>query len=206
MQIVLSGSASQIAAFREKNLTGEVNIIIAGESPLPERADLWFDLGFSDQGNAFPQVTADPILVNAVALTQQELAPNQIRFNAWEGLWERSILEIAAGHEEYTTRATALLTSIGLSYTIVPDVPGMVSARVVSMIINEAYFALGDGVSSREEIDIAMQLGTNYPYGPFAWARLIGPKRIHSLLHKLSQTDSRYTPAPALEEEVMNMQ
>ena len=52
-----------------------------------------------------------------------------------------------------------------------PDIPGFISARVVSMIINEAYFALEEEVSSKEEIDTAMKLGTNYPYGPFDGVR-----------------------------------
>jgi 3-hydroxyacyl-CoA dehydrogenase len=45
------------------------------------------------------------------------------------------------------------------------------------MIINEAYFALEDNVSTKAETDIAMKLGTNYPYGPFEWGQLIGLKK-----------------------------
>ena len=60
----------------------------------------------------------------------------------------------------------------------VPDVKGFISSRIVSMIINEAYFALEENVSTKEEIDIAMKLGTNYPYGPFEWSKKIGLKNI----------------------------
>jgi 3-hydroxybutyryl-CoA dehydrogenase len=70
------------------------------------------------------------------------------------------------------------------------------------MIINEAYFALGDEVSSKKEIDIAMKLGTNYPYGPFEWCEQIGLKNIHSLLTILKKNDSRYEIAPALVKEL----
>ncbi len=45
----------------------------------------------------------------------------------------------------------------------VKDEPGFVSARIVAMIINEAYFTWEAGTSSKEEIDIAMKLGTGYP-------------------------------------------
>jgi 3-hydroxybutyryl-CoA dehydrogenase len=65
---------------------------------------------------------------------------------------------------------------------------------VVSMIINEAFIALGENVSTREEIDTAMKLGTNYPYGPFEWAELIGVENIISLLNKLSEKDNHYQP------------
>ncbi len=78
----------------------------------------------------------------------------------------------------------------------------MVSPRVISMIVNEAWFALQEGVSSREEIDIAMQLGTNYPYGPFAWGEKIGLKKIVSLLTRLSAQNPRYQVADLLLQEV----
>ena len=56
--------------------------------------------------------------------------------------------------------------------------PGFITARVIAMIINEAFFALQENVSSKEEIDTAMRLGTNYPYGPFEWTKLIGIDKI----------------------------
>ena len=74
-----------------------------------------------------------------------------------------------------------------------------------SPIINEAYYTLGAQVSTREEIDIAMKLGTSYPYGPFEWAAKIGLKRIYELLVELSKVDERYTPAPLLAAEAGEM-
>jgi 3-hydroxybutyryl-CoA dehydrogenase len=82
----------------------------------------------------------------------------------------------------------------------VPDIPGFVTARVISAIINEAYFALEEKVSSREEIDIAMKTGTNYPYGPFEWADKIGLKNVYALLDVLSRDEAGYTPASLLKE------
>jgi 3-hydroxybutyryl-CoA dehydrogenase len=58
---------------------------------------------------------------------------------------------------------------------------------VISTIINEALIALMEGVSTREEIDTAMKLGTNYPYGPFEWAEKIGMERVDSLLAQLRE-------------------
>ena len=66
------------------------------------------------------------------------------------------------------------------------------------MIINEAFFALEEGVSSKEEIDVAMKLGTNYPYGPFEWQEKIGLQNIYQLLHNLSEKDKRYSVSPLL--------
>jgi 3-hydroxybutyryl-CoA dehydrogenase len=73
------------------------------------------------------------------------------------------------------------------------------------MIINEAYFALEAGVSSKKEIDIAMKLGTNYPFGPFEWSEKIGLKKIITLLDTLSVSDSRYTPSSLMKKEMNSL-
>ncbi|MEB3059486.1 3-hydroxyacyl-CoA dehydrogenase family protein, partial [Parvimonas sp. D9] len=82
------------------------------------------------------------------------------------------VWEIVPAKEVSVT--TQVLEAMGFAYQFVPDVPGMVAARVIAMIINEAFFALGDGISSKHDIDTVMKLGTNYPYGPFEWCNLIG--------------------------------
>ena len=69
------------------------------------------------------------------------------------------------------------LHALAKQHTQVPDEPGFIAARIIAMIINEAYYAKGEQISSEADIDIAMKLGTNYPLGPFEWARLIGLKK-----------------------------
>ena len=49
-----------------------------------------------------------------------------------------------------------------------------IAVRILSMIMNEAAFAVGEGVASVRDIDIAMKLGTNYPKGPLKWSDEIG--------------------------------
>ena len=75
---------------------------------------------------------------------------------------------------------------------------GLLQARIIAMIINEAYYALEENVSTKEQIDIAMKLGTNYPYGPFEWSEKIGIEKIYFLLEKLSAQNKRYTIAAAI--------
>jgi 3-hydroxybutyryl-CoA dehydrogenase len=87
---------------------------------------------------------------------------------------------------------------LGKNFELTADQPGFIAPRVIAMIINEAYFAKTEGVSSEEEIDIAMKLGTNYPKGPFEWKKEIGVEQILALLLKLSSTDTRYTPCDML--------
>lgn len=139
-----------------------------------------------------------PVFVNSVAETLAETnAPQHyIRLNGWKSFLQRSTWELA-GH--INTEAKAILQGLGKEYIVCADEPGFISPRPLAMIINEAFFALGENVSTKKEIDIAMKLGTNYPYGPFEWANIIGEKNILSLLRKLAQKDSKYFPSPELE-------
>ncbi len=160
-------------------------------------ADAYID--FDENNTVFSMVKHKPVFVNAVITTGSQLPPNCIRMNAWNSFLERPVLEIATASAR--SDAATLLEALGWKYQWAPDVPGMVTARIVAMIINEAYFGLGDGISSKAEIDIAMKLGTNYPLGPFEWAQKIGLVRICQLLKELAKDDPRYTVAPALELE-----
>ena len=142
-----------------------------------------------------------PILINAVTQTLSAVnAPaNVIRINGWPGFLKRPVWEVAGKISE---AANNLFKHLDKKITVIPDEPGFISARIIAMIINEAYFATGDKVSSREEIDTAMKLGTNYPLGPFEWAAAIGPANVLELLRQLYETDKRYKPAPLLLAEV----
>jgi 3-hydroxybutyryl-CoA dehydrogenase len=108
------------------------------------------------------------------------------------------LLEACCRSEERRTAAEAVFAFLGKKAHWLPDDPGFITARVVSMIINEAYLALAEGVSAKEEIDTAMKLGTAYPYGPFEWAEKIGQHNVVALLQKLAQSQPRYTPAALL--------
>ena len=141
-----------------------------------------------------------PVFINAVipTLKELELPENFYRINGWPGFLKRDIWEVAGGNDDTLT----IFEKLQWKYISVADEPGLVSARIISMIINEAYFALGEEVSTKEEIDIAMKLGTNYPYGPFEWSKKIGSQKVYDLLQKLSETDSRYSIAPAMKNEL----
>ena len=141
--------------------------------------------------------TIKPIFINSVIATLQELntPANVLRINGWNTFLQRPVWEIA-GIINGNNKAVA--EKINKKILFVNDEPGLVSAKIIAMIINEAYFALEDNVSSKKEIDIAMKLGTNYPYGPFEWVEKIGLHNIYLLLKKLSLLDSRYQPAPML--------
>lgn len=116
----------------------------------------------------------------------------------WPGFIERPRWEIGGTPHD---AANHILQNLNVTPVWVTPATGLIASRVVSMIINEAYFALEDGISTKDEIDTAMKLGTGYPYGPFEWSRKIGlPSIAHLLLH-LSVTDKRYKPCALLLKE-----
>ena len=108
------------------------------------------------------------------------------------------MLEGACKNEEHKQKAEAVFSFFNKRIEWLPDEPGFITARVVCMIINEAYMALEESVSTKEEINTAMKLGTNYPYGPFEWAEKIGVQNVARLLQKLSEKQARYKPAGLL--------
>jgi 3-hydroxybutyryl-CoA dehydrogenase len=160
-------------------------------------ADAFIDLRFEsspERVDMLAKLLPKPVLVNAVTDTLAQIHPEFIRINGWPGFLKGNCLEGAA-NEEMRTRAGQLF---GKQFIFVKDVPGFVSARIVAMIINEAYFTFEAGTSSKEEIDIAMKLGTGYPYGPFEWGEMIGLPRISELLLKLSVENPVYELAKSL--------
>ena len=72
-----------------------------------------------------------------------------------------------------------------------------VAERVILAIVNEAYRALGDGVAVEEDIDRALQLGANHPFGPFEWTHQTGLHEVVVMLDALSDEDAD-TFRPAL--------
>ncbi|MBL0357584.1 MAG: hypothetical protein IPP72_12205 [Chitinophagaceae bacterium] len=141
-----------------------------------------------------------PALLNSVVETLKELnaGKNIVRINGWNGFLSRKTWDIAG---IVTDEIRNVFTTLNRQYVEVPDEPGLIAARPVAMIINEAYFALEQQVSTKAGIDIAMKLGTNYPHGPFEWAEQIGVTNIYKLLLSLSKTDKRYIPAGGLKNE-----
>jgi 3-hydroxybutyryl-CoA dehydrogenase len=96
--------------------------------------------------------------------------------------------------------AEAFFATLGMAAERVGDAPGLVLGRIVAQLVNEAAFALGEGAGAAADIDAGMELGLNHPRGPLAWADLIGPGAVLSILAGLEDEyrEDRYRPAPAL--------
>ena len=162
---------------------------------LHKNADAYFDMR-DNAGEDYSSITK-PVFINSVTITitENHHDKNIIRINAWAGFLEKDLWEIAG---EVSIEAAEVLQQLNKKYITVPDEAGFVSARIIAMIINEAYHAKDEAVSTEADIDIAMKLGTNYPYGPFEWANEIGVQHVYALLQKLSLNDERFLPSAGL--------
>jgi 3-hydroxybutyryl-CoA dehydrogenase len=168
-------------------------------------ADACIDLLFepdSKRVELLKQIQPLPVLVNSVVTTLKDLPENFVRVNGWPTFLKRTIIESACTYNSIKKSIEEIFSLLNKKVEWVADEPGFITARIVAMIINEAYFASGEGVSSKNEIDVAMKLGTNYPYGPFEWAEKIGTKKIIALLNELSISNRRFKPAEWLQNEI----
>ncbi|MEO8405832.1 MAG: 3-hydroxyacyl-CoA dehydrogenase family protein [Chitinophagaceae bacterium] len=149
------------------------------------------------------QLNASLIVINSVVTSLHILKENFIRINGWNTFLKRPIIEAAVTNEELKEKATALFSLLGRQTEWVADVPGFITARVVACIINEAYMTLEEKVSVEEEVDTAMKMGTNYPYGPFEWSRKIGLVNVFHLLETLSKEQILYKPCNLLQQNAL---
>jgi len=118
------------------------------------------------------------------------------------------MVEVATGlqtSEQYLQKANDFWLNLEMRPVQVGDGPGLVRARTVCCLINEAASALMEGVASAEDIDQAMRLGTNYPYGPLEWADIIGVDAVLGVMNGLFREwgEDRYRPSPLLKRMVL---
>ncbi len=117
------------------------------------------------------------------------------------------LVEIVRGRDtsdETATAITELARELGKTPAVANDFPGFVSNRILMPFINEAVWALHDGVAEAEAIDTIAKLGFAHPMGPLALADLIGLDTCVAIMDVLQEGlgDDRYAPCPLLREHV----
>jgi 3-hydroxybutyryl-CoA dehydrogenase len=196
-------------------------IVIAGESVLAsELSEAAADAGWrveqqSDQvpaliidctgGEADVPLQGGPLAVCCAAGSLAALDPggNAVGFHALPPLAEAGLVELTRGPDSADSAAATaerLFATLGKHIAWVQDAPGLVLGRIVCQVVNEAAFALAEGVGSAEDIDAGMVHGLNYPRGILGWADQIGIDHVLAVLDGLfdERREERYRAAPLL--------
>jgi 3-hydroxybutyryl-CoA dehydrogenase len=145
-----------------------------------------------------------PISTLAAVTSRPELVIGMHFFNPVPVL---QLVEIVRGRETSDQTAgaiTELARDLGKTPAVANDFPGFVSNRILMPFINEAVWALHDGVADAEAIDTIAKLGFAHPMGPLALADLIGLDTCVAIMEVLREGlgDERYAPCPLLQELV----
>ncbi|MCS6985298.1 MAG: 3-hydroxyacyl-CoA dehydrogenase NAD-binding domain-containing protein [Leptospiraceae bacterium] len=110
------------------------------------------------------------------------------------------IVQTLLTSSEALERAKSIAVTLKKTPVVVKDSPGFITTRLGMVMLNEAVFALQEGIASAEEIDQAMKLGFNHPMGPLELADLIGLDVVFAITQTLYENfqDSKYRAAPLL--------
>jgi 3-hydroxybutyryl-CoA dehydrogenase len=132
-----------------------------------------------------------------------DLRGTAVGFHALPPFEESGVVELTWSHgapETNAMRADAFFRSLGKHVERVGDSPGLVLGRIVCQLVNEAAFAVSEGIGSAEDVDVAMRLGYNWPRGPLEWADTIELDHVLATLDALHEElrEERYRAAPLL--------
>jgi 3-hydroxybutyryl-CoA dehydrogenase len=195
---------------------GRMDVNQAALLPLVEWADVAFDYSSGDgvwdkKGLAvFTEGSTNSIMESVCGGWEEEglLQATIFGFCGLPTLLNRSLLEISLYNEADRDKLAETCAALGTDYRVVEDRVGLVTPRVICMIINEACYTLQEGTASIQDIDLGMKLGTGYPRGPFEWANAIGVERVYAVLESIwhDTHDERYKMCPLLKRQALRGQ
>lgn len=220
MKILLIGNDNQVTEFRQKFGTSHKYFIsnygMLDEGILQEQ-ELVVDFSIDQSPEnleLYKDISGLSILVNIPKTSLSELVYfsggiecQLFGFNGLPSFVNREILEVSLYNEDDKPALEKLCGALDTKFLAVDDRVGMVTPRIIFMIINEAYFTVQEGTAQKEDIDQGMKLGTNYPFGPFEWSQLIGLEHVYELLEAVYEDtkDERYKICPLLKKEYLKL-
>ncbi|MER6781250.1 MULTISPECIES: 3-hydroxyacyl-CoA dehydrogenase [unclassified Streptomyces] len=191
----------------------------AGPEEAPEKVTVVGDLGpaaglvelleeagiavtSTEHGGPYIQLPGEGQLVLADGKTSIEFA-DVVYFDLALDYRGATRIALSAGEdtsERTLAEAVGLFQKLGKKVSVIGDVPGMIVARTVAMLIDLTADAVARGAATAEDIDTAMRLGVNYPLGPSEWHDRLGRDWAYDLLHHLDERcpGGRYAPSLAL--------
>ncbi len=217
MKILVVGEPAHVEECRQKFPDHDLSHHQSAEGAAKAftEGDLIFDFIVEDNPQSFAIYAAHPITVflNTCMITLASLVIYQrgpsrctaFGFNGFPTLFNRQRLEVSVRVHDDISRLERTCAALQTEFALVDDRVGLVTPRVICMIINEAYYTVQEATATKEDIDLAMKLGTNYPYGPFEWCKRIGMRSIYCLLEAVYEDtrDERYKICPLLKKEYL---
>ena len=218
MKVLVRGKDSQIKEFKLKfPEQGEVVFDQANESiPAIGSFDLVFDFFLDESPENLDQYAMEEDLVVFCNSVKSSLAEfsfyldhaftfKMLGFNGLPTFFNRELMEVSTLNDGDRELVRSFCSKLDTDFVLVEDRVGMVSPRVICMIINEAYYTVQEGTADKEGIDLAMKLGTNYPMGPFEWTERMGINTVYELLESVYEDtkDERYKICPLLKREYL---
>jgi 3-hydroxybutyryl-CoA dehydrogenase len=200
----------------DRVLAGELRdaAVVAGwevrtpEEAHDELAALVIDCGAADEDSLPPRGGPQLVLCDAAALCELDPAGTAAGFHALAPLEATRLVELTRGPRTAPAAAQGaerFFATLGKLTEWVGDAPGLVLGRIVCQLVNEAAFALMEGVGRAADIDAGMVLGMNHPRGPLEWADRAGLDHVLGVLEGLSDhyREERYRPSPLLRRLVL---
>jgi 3-hydroxybutyryl-CoA dehydrogenase len=201
--VVIAGGSPLADQLREAAEAADWDVAEPEEGGDRQPPFLILDLTDGDELDVPLQGGPQAISCAAGSLSALDPGGSAAGFHVLPPLGEAQLVELTRGPETAQSAADAaesFFSTLGKHTVWVGDAPGLVLGRMVCQTINEAAFALGEGIGSAADIDAGMVHGLNYPRGILAWADEIGLDHVLSVLDGLYEElrDERYRAAPAL--------
>lgn len=234
MKIGILASPSKKAAWELKNLPATSFSWVQDTNKHTE-FDVWIDFDFDENPDRAQEYCSNNhtiFLLGAVfnsiegILAQQKITipitslnsgDNHAAISRWKAIGinnlptflERDTLEFTNPFNIDITKLEPIFFLLNYpKWECVNSRVGLVTPRIVCMIINEAYYTVQEKTALPADIDQAMKLGTNYPKGPFQWCNEIGIKNVYLLLEAMYKDtgEERYKICSLLKQEFLQQQ
>jgi 3-hydroxybutyryl-CoA dehydrogenase len=201
--VVIAGHSALAHALAEAASEAGWNVAVPDEALDRDPPFLILDLSLGEDLDAPLQGGPQAICCAPGSLATLDPGGGAIGFHALPPFGEASLVELTRGPDSAESAAAAaerFFATLGKQTTWVGDAPGLILGRIVCQVINEAAFAVAEGIGSADDVDAGMVHGLNYPRGILSWADEIGLDHVLAVLDALyeERREERYRAAPLL--------